>query len=106
MSSKIAQEGQLLAKRARHVRNGIVHRTLPSPEAVEAVMDVFRFWVFRALWCAMEAATNGCPMRGPLDENGASGTCLARSAFGAAYDDWAPRLRSWLAQEANSLGIT
>lgn len=66
---EIAAEGQLLAKRARRVRNGIVHGTPPSPEAVASVMEFSRFRVFRALWYAMEAATNGRPMRDLLDED-------------------------------------
>lgn len=66
---EIAEEGQLLAKRARRVRNGVMHGTPPSPEAVASVMEFSRFRVFRALWYAMEAATNGRPMRDLLDED-------------------------------------
>jgi len=67
--SELAGEGELLAKRAQRVRNGVVHGTPPSPEAVASVMDFSRFRVFRALWYAMEAATSGRPMRDLLDED-------------------------------------
>lgn len=69
---ELAEDAALLARRAQRVRNGILHGTPPSPEAVASVMEFSRFRVFGAFWYAMRAATSDRPMRELLDESRAS----------------------------------
>lgn len=72
--AELADDVALLSKRSQRVRNGILHGTPPSPEAVTSVMEFSTFRVFGALWYAMQAATGNRSMRELLDESRARRT--------------------------------
>ena len=74
MLAELADDVALLSKRSQRVRNGILHGTPPSPEAVTSVMEFSTFRVFGALWYAMQAATGNRSMRELLDESRARRT--------------------------------
>jgi len=69
MLAELEDDVALLSKRAQRVRNGILHGTPPSPEAVASVMDFSTFRVFGALWYAMQAATSNRSMRALLNDD-------------------------------------
>lgn len=64
----LAADVAILKRRFQRVRNGTLHGTPASLDAVASVMEYSTYRVFGALWYAMEAATSDRSMRELLDE--------------------------------------
>ncbi|WP_448631579.1 hypothetical protein [Cellulomonas soli] len=68
LESELSATRDLLAKRARRARNGVMHGNPPPAAVTASVMDFSRYRVLSAFWYAMEAVAASQPMADVLQQ--------------------------------------